>query len=370
MVALQLLDYRSLIPWLVLALAIPPGFCCSRKESGTLRRNPDVVDRKTFVEKLTDLPVLGWSGLTFYHEKLFVSSNHGLLEIQAGTLNCVYRWRANDNIGGPWRDLVNDALWLVHEEPFALTRHDGQGWHQVSVPTPRKGYYSRDDLLRGFRGYSGKNHFWLVGANTAWTWNVRKNSWDVEKLPAVPSMSVIIGVVLLSRGPLYVVEEAQETQSLSTFRKRYVAYHAPPAWRRTPLGEFAYIEEMVVVGDVVYLRSSDYKLVRVTGPKAEVVQTMGPCEAICATGAGTLLVSLRGKGIYVLQGESWAKRFPYPHPGEEGEYETFLAQGDSAVAFGRTPSVVYRFGRFIQNGGPLLWVSEAGVLKPVSLEEK
>jgi hypothetical protein len=65
----------------------------------------------------------------------------------------------------------------------ALLRLDETGWHLNALPVPPNGYYSRGDMLEGFRGSSDASGFRLIGGGYVWVWNPPAR-WVLETSPS------------------------------------------------------------------------------------------------------------------------------------------------------------------------------------------
>src|SRR3954468_24377196 len=54
-----------------------------------------------------------YSGLVFFHGRLYASCNLGLLEVENGYPTNLYQWSKLDSVvEGPWLDTANGLLWV------------------------------------------------------------------------------------------------------------------------------------------------------------------------------------------------------------------------------------------------------------------
>ena len=130
---------------------------------------------------------LACGSLLFYNNKLYASAATGLLEIENGSITKLYRWGGDCSVlEGLWIDNAHGLLWVYWtEDKNNLAYYDGRIWREVKFPKPAHGYFSRGDVLHGFRGVSNSKAFWLEGAGRAWRWQGPKSGkWIEESLPA------------------------------------------------------------------------------------------------------------------------------------------------------------------------------------------
>ena len=128
------------------------------------------------------------SGLAFYSGKLYVGLGLGLMVVENGAAARLFAWEKK---GTPveWvsYDRANNLLWACLPWRHELARFDGKVWQAVPFPKPSRGFISRGDVLRGYRGVSNGRSFWFEGAGRAWTWRGPKSGkWtEVPSPPAV-----------------------------------------------------------------------------------------------------------------------------------------------------------------------------------------
>src|ERR1017187_6793942 len=136
-------------------------------------------DLGKFINRHPEYNGLYFSELAFFKGKLYAASNIGLLEVDSGSLAKAYKWK-NSTEGGPWIDRTNGQLWVwLADNGFAT--FDGNFWRAAPMPMPKKGYFTRGEILEGFHEDSMPDSFWLTGASCAWHWDNMHKNWE-EKL--------------------------------------------------------------------------------------------------------------------------------------------------------------------------------------------
>src|SRR5262249_49064298 len=141
------------------------------------------------------------SGLAFDGDRLFVTTNIGLIELQGTAIKSLYSWYPSDDVvEGPWLDQTSKSLWIQHAHDGGLPRLDEAGWPLVALPPPPNGsYYTRGDMVEGFRGVPDATGLRLIGGGGhVWIWNP-PDRWIMEASPSVPQFSASVAVAF-SRG--------------------------------------------------------------------------------------------------------------------------------------------------------------------------
>lgn len=117
-----------------------------------------------------------YDSISFYSNRLYAVSITGLLEIENGSIIKLYRWGGGTSaLEGLWLDNAHCLLWVYWSDSEShLACYDGASWRDVKFPEPLRSYFSRGEMLRGFRRVSNRRTFWLEGAGCAWRW---KGPW-------------------------------------------------------------------------------------------------------------------------------------------------------------------------------------------------
>jgi hypothetical protein len=92
--------------------------CFNSSTCSSASTNPKTIPQQRIAEVIKSIPEythFSISGLRFYNNKLYASTNIGLLELENGTAAKLYSWlKKDDVVGGPWLDSANNLLWLWH----------------------------------------------------------------------------------------------------------------------------------------------------------------------------------------------------------------------------------------------------------------
>ena len=335
-------------------------------EAQPRRVSPQEIPR--MVRAIPSYTSFSYSGLCFFNRKLYASSNIGLLESEGGGLLQLYKWYDSDDVvSGPWLDLANNSVWVMHDGIGRLIRYDGKAWEIRELPRPKEGY-SRGDMLAGFRGMGTPEGFWLEGGGHAWRWNTKSSTWEPAPMPQDGS---VVRVIPLPSQMLVVTRH----ESLSFlvegdhFKSDTVHYYEGQ-WNEVPnkTGRSFFTEQMVVVRDGAYLLTSNGFILSVTQSEITRLDTQDDCEAIVATTAGSLLASFRNFGIYEYR-DGWQKRFSCPYSSTEADHWSYLAEFDGQVAFAVTSKSQGHGEGTKYRGQTALWVSAANELKHVPIGE-
>jgi hypothetical protein len=306
----------------------------------------------------------GFSGVAFDGGRLFVTTNIGLIEVQGTRVKSLHTWYARDDVvEGPWVDQTGKNLWIQHAHDGALRRLDEAGWHFVALPPPPNGYYSRGDMLEGFRGASDATGFRLIGGGQVWVWNQPEN-WIRETSPSAPEFSASVGVAF-SRG-----REARVMRlGFCLVRPCDYAFYwrNGNGWsegRNLPLERLTHV---LGTADGVFARGDKGELVRLDDDGAVLLETPGKCEAIARTSADRLMASFTGAGVFTLIPEGWAKALDHPYGPSEGEHWAHLAERDGVVAYATTSMPTSNGKR--ESGTTALWVTEGGNWVRIDVEQ-
>jgi hypothetical protein len=290
------------------------------------------------IKSLPDYAQFGFSGLAIYKEKLYVSTNVGLIVIDGGRVTGLYRVQKTYSVvSGPWSDSLNQLLWIMDDQTNQLLNFDGTVWHRISVPAPRHGYLSRGDVLEGPKPMANANGFWLEYGGRVWQWNASKQGWTPELQPSPPAGSsdfpqaigvlpIVTNLLFIERHELlpFLIKDGQDFSSDTVVDGN---------WHEVPNNSGAkfLVEESIVADDAGYVCTKNGSILKVTIQAITKLDAPGKCETLAVTTSGTPLASLRGKGIFEYRG-NWMSRAPHPYPSGAGEYWTFLSENGSTIA--------------------------------------
>jgi hypothetical protein len=311
-----------------------------------------------------------FSGLSFFNKKLYASSNIGLLEFDGGTLSKLYKWNDSDDVvSGPWLDVANNSLWVMHDGLNQMIRYDGTAWHITEPPRPKEGF-SRGDVLAGFRGAGTPEGFWLEGGGHAWRWDSRGSVWEPVRVPPDGSLARIVPLpntmlLVMRHASLdFLVKKGQD------FKSDTVHYYQD-SWKEVPnkTGKSFFAKQVVVIKDVGYILTRDGLIFRVNPTEIAALDAPGECEAIAATTSGTLLAGLRNSGVYEYAG-GWQKRFSAPYSSTEAEHWSYLARSDGPTAFAITSMPKLDEDKRNYPGQTTLWISSGGELREAKVGER
>lgn len=357
----------------IIATAALLAGCSERapQEPAALPLEPEAIPPKAAPKAISALPSytrFGYSGLAYFKGRLYASSNIGLLEFRDRKLVALYQWQKHDPVvEGPWGDPAHDSLWIQHANTGTLTRLDGRGWHNVPLPVPERGYYTRGDVLAGFRGIGSPQRFWLIDGGYVWRWGANSGDWTSEPAPPAPRFSKTVGVAPLPAGLLYIVREGVAVLPPAPF----AVYTWSGDWKRLTLGTFSFAQ-VVTIGDAVYVRTEEGDLLHVSPLSMEEVETPGLCKAIAMTSDGRLLASFYNKGIFVFD-KTWVRLFASPYPSGEDKYLAYLAEYEGQVAYATksVPQLIDPLGStFNFVGTDALWISKGETLEQVTLDPR
>ena len=94
----------------------------------------------------------GITGLAYFHKMLYVATNIGLITIDNDKPIVLYQWRNQDPVvDGPWRDYLNNEIWIWHIGSGIMTHYDGYRWINSALPKPSNGD-GGDIQVRHLRG--------------------------------------------------------------------------------------------------------------------------------------------------------------------------------------------------------------------------
>lgn len=346
--------------------------CGVKAKQHVSRRNmstPRVIDTRGIegiIQALPSYATFAFSGLSFFHNRLYLSSNIGILEVAGGEKR-LYKWSDNDDVvSGPWYDQAKKRLWFYHRGINKLILYDGSNWEAVDLPFPKEGY-TREDILRGPIGRSNANDFWVQIGYHAWRWNDKECQWLDEPQPRNEIFFGIVPVgedvlLIMRRDPIPLDGPPDKPNSDVVFIFR------DGLWREIPnrTGSSFFTKSAISAIDAAYILTDTGSILRLTSLDITMVDTPGDCEAIAASSSGTLLASLLNSGIYEYT-ERWQLRFQSPYSPTDYEHRAYLAESEGRVAFAIVPKLPTSADSKNQLGRTKLWLSEGNKLMPVAL---
>ena len=306
---------------------------------------PDDVEK--FIKRHTEYNGLYFSELAFFRGKLYAASNIGLLEIDNGSLAEAYKWK-NSTEGGPWIDLANGQLWVwLADSGFAT--FNSKVWHAAPRPTPKKGYFTRGEILEGFHEVSTPDSFWLTGAGCAWCWDNTHQKWE-EKLdpPAFKDgerLGKLWRLFFIDNKPFLVAR--YEYDWMISGRERLKTH--PHGDRINLIGDKVayfdnrwievsntvtkplFIEQVVSSGKKGFMRSDEGEIYQVDSSGISKLAVLGYCDALAVTSSDALLASFRDLGVYELA-QDWKLRFINPSSQTNVADHVCLAEDNGKIA--------------------------------------
>lgn len=354
----------------LLALLLSMSGCVGSSLLGRAASLPKVKRPQDLREVLNALPDgvgVDLTGAGFLNDKLYVSSNVGVLEFDGKELGRIYKWSSEDDfVSGPWYDAANRRLWFYHERLQKLIRYDGRDWELVDLPFPRGGY-SRGDMLRGPIGRSNADRFWIQIGYYAWRWNEGERKWVNEPQP---KDEIFFSIAPVGRDVLFIMRrDAIPLNGSPEKPNSDVAFISQNGqWREIPnnTGSNFFTKRVISLNDSAVILTEEGKLLRLTPSEITPMEIPGNVEAIVASTGGNLLASFRDKGIYEYDGH-WIFKFPSPYHPTQNEYRAYLAESGGRIALATTPKLgVALDGNSYPRAA--LWVSDAGNLVPAILE--
>ncbi|SFO67407.1 hypothetical protein SAMN05216330_104108 [Bradyrhizobium sp. Ghvi] len=314
------------------------------------------------IASLPNYAHFGFSGVAFDADRLYVTTNIGLIEVQGTSVKSLHSWYLRDDVlEWPWADRASKSLWLQHIHDGVLRRLDETGWHLVALPAPPNayGYYTRGDMVAGFHVTSDATGLHLVGADHVWTWSP-PDRWILDTSPSAPEYSGSVGVAF-SRG-----REARIMRLGSCFGGPLPCDYAfywrnGQDWSEPRTLPMTRPSQILGTADGVFARDDKGELVRLDDESAVVLETPGKCEAVALTSSGKLMASFVGAGVFTLTSDGWTKILDSPYGPSEGEHRAYLAEKDGTVAYATD-------GKLENSGTTALWVAEGGRWTRIDVE--
>lgn len=296
-------------------------------------------------------------GVAFFKDKLYVSTNIGLLVVNGARPEILYKWFPRDDVVvGPWVDAANDALWIHHAHDNYLRRFDGTSWRLVRPPVYRPG-----SSITIFRGFGSPTSFRLVAGGHLWRYQAGEPSWVLEPRPPAPKYGETEAIAPIGATMLHVVRE----EPMWIWPSRYAVYDRENNWARQILAEKMEFGDAVTTPEGAYVRARDGRLFSIGSKKVQILETPGRCEAIAQTSAGRLLASFADRGIFLLDNGRWNLKAAYPYGKEEGEHRAYLAESNGQIAYLTSAMPQSKGDKTVYSGTVALWLLRAGKLERV-----
>lgn len=326
------------------------------------------------------------TGIVFSHEKLYLPTSIGIVEIFDGKPKNVYKWFSGgiDTVEGLAEDKSTGYLWGYHSRLDELITFDGKDW--TSMKSPWSGVSSsRSERFGHVQGFSSNLGFWMQNGDRAWKLGA-ENTWIQQDVPSKDCVSVkdpgnpdpgcYVSIAPTAEGTLLVMHRGYIGAYFDLPNSK--APKPPPdrifyldknRWSEIisdGIAEDFVTKEIVVGGSCAYGLSFYGTLWKISSVGATKIDLIGEIEAMTTTTSGNLLVSFRDKGIYEYD-DGWQKRFDSPYPAGGPEHRAFLAEGDGQVAFAiESQSSPGMIGSQFMEGAEV-WISEANSLQAVPL---
>ncbi|MBK9153436.1 MAG: hypothetical protein IPM25_04345 [Chloracidobacterium sp.] len=288
------------------------------------------------------------SAITFFNEKIYLSTSGAILELTGERLDRLYKcrradWDEFDEVGV---DRVSGNLWFYDHRGLRLVRFDGDNWSSQEFPElPEPEYYSREDVNVGFDGFSyndefvllNKHRFTLPNVTRAWIHEGDRN-WKAFQFPdmgcrlenSIRSVENgclkeigIVGnelcAVLIADSIGKSISEGRPVHEDFSRQTDIVACKRDNSWRVVNLKgtpDF-FVDKVVSRNNTMYATTRTGKIFRITTAGPEPVLTLGEVETFAISSEGNLLVWFSGQGIYEFRGE-WKKLYDVPfEPGTD-----------------------------------------------------
>ncbi len=294
-----------------------------------------------------------FSGVEFFGESLFVSSNVGVFEIAADGSLSLFKWNNYDDVlSGPWNDRSANRLWFRHEASADFATFDGREWRTIGLPMPEP---TRGDLLHGFNGLTNKDGFWIQAASReGWRWNEESSEWRLISLPEVKCRDYYDGTdtysCLASIAPTdsreFVIMHGEFISPSTDVRNSKADRPAPDRvffregmdWKeveRSDDPDFV-TETVVTTPSTVYIRSHYGPYFRVDENGIQSIGSPGRGGAFTETSEGGLIVSVPRIGIFEYR-DGWVKIYDCPYPPDYPVAFEYLAESNGKIAFAAVP---------------------------------
>jgi hypothetical protein len=326
------------------------------------------------IEELSKRGHFSPTGLAYFNGKLYAGTNLGIVELVEGVPTRLFKFQASDAVvSGPWLDSADHLLWAVDEHTGRLLCFDGNTWSQVPVPTPKKGEFTRGDVLAGWHPIGNDHGFWLQGAGTVWRWNQSSRRW--LQITTVPSqgqgkVSKIVGVLPIGETPLLIVRHEPlpfHPRSYGFVSDEIVLPPDPSSDALPYTGKAWLADTWAITEGAGYICTKDRMLIEIRMDRVAAMDAPGPCDTVATDDKLDLLVSVRDKGVYQYAEGIWTLLADAAYAGDGKHQWTYLAgyRGQLGLALDAMPSLDARRSngsdvQFTQDAETGLWVLTQG----------
>ena len=336
---------------------------------------------KQSIDRVPSQIGLSISGLLFFNDDLYATSNGGLLRIAPNGELQLFSWSEYDDVvEGPWHDRSNNQFWVYHAGVSELYRFDGREWDAVKLPVEE---LSRGDSIYGFEGLSNARALWLQArTRSSWQWNAPTRDWSLIEVPDVPCMdygdgkdtfSCLASVapvenslfVIMHRELIAPMSNLVESRAERPLPDR-VFYKEGTMWRevsQTKDPDFV-MKKVVTAGQYAYVHSQYGPIFRVNRNGIQNLGSPGEIGSMTITSSGALIVSVPHKGIFAFR-EGWTKLFDSPYPENYPVHFEHLAEQNGRIAYAAVPAL----SSFKKGEGfkAHIWVTEGNELIDVQI---
>jgi hypothetical protein len=357
-------------PWIVAFIAV---YSLYKTESFS-NAPPTVWDVRKMRAAIRALPSyahVSYSGVAFFRDRLYISTNVGLIELENGHVTRTFRVQKQYSVvSGPWTDMAHQLCWIIDDQTGQLLSFDSTTWRRVRPP-PATRYLGSGE---GPRFAGNENGFWLASGGGAWRWERAQEIWIPESAGNSIDASVI-GVLPIGDALFFLVRHELLPALVKPgqdFASDSVLADGSPI--QSTLGGGFLADTWASAGDAAYVCSKTGVLIEVTPKAIKTVAAPGECEAVSSSGSGTVLAGFRAAGIYEYRG-GWQRLAPHPYPGGRGEYWLHIAgdgkrlavaiEGKSVVDCDHSSSAEMKF---TQNAPTSLWLFEGHAWRELSLQ--
>lgn len=304
------------------------------------------------------------SGLAFYHDRLYVSSNIGLIELSGSTVAGVHKWYGRDDVvSGPSLDKPNDTVWIQHNGIGKLFRLNGNDWQAEKIPEPEKGY-TRGDMLNGFRGAFSSKAFYLFVGGQVWRWNPQSKTFEMTSLP--DGVSADSGVALDDMMLLVTRTSPRGLGLGGSPRNSILKVDGFTEIPNKLADGFFSVDQVASIGSSAFLVTDEGDVLRITSKGIEMIQTPGIADTI-ASDATKLYGSFPGSGVYEYDGASWSKLYDSPYNVDREDHRAYMAASNGKIALAYLPKPrMSGQDKFEYNGKTRLWLSSDKGLQEIS----
>lgn len=326
---------------------------------------------------------LFFSGMAFYRNALYVTSNLGLLKFSEDGGKYLFAWNPNaDMVSGPWVDTPNQQLWIFHDNLYKFISFDGTRWSAFDEPK----VLTRGEFLSGYRGVSNDENFWIQSWSDAWRWDEEKHTFDQVVFPDVPCdnglsqqvpASSCFGFLAPTKEYELLLMHSQVIDSFFEISMTLPHFESPPQDRVLVRVNGSWVEKastdsrdfvtkkLVTTSNAAYALTYYKSIYRIDENQIEVLETPGEIEAMTGGRNGALIVSIKDLGIFQYT-DRWSKLYDCPYPKDFPERFAYIAADDSRVAFSVSPRQTkvekgaYRSHLWISNSSNLVEITPSG----------